>query len=188
MTRILSFWGAPGSGKSSAAFSCAGIMKSRGMSVELVPEFPKEIAWSGDSERIKDQFFIFAEQNRRLYNLLNKVDWIITDMPLPMTIPYLMLPDRSSNWNRPVGEIEAWKTDLRKLIIRTWDMYDTVDVFVKRDVAYDPNGRFENEIQSKNIENILFNDFNNIAKNPIITVTSKCVNDVISVVSLSDKA
>ncbi len=178
MTKILAFWGAPGAGKSSAAFYITAQMKKEGINVEMVPEFPKELAWSGDVSRMDDQLYIFAEQNRRLYSLQGKVDWIVTDIALPITIPYLMLPERCSKWERDHQTINEWKNRIADVILDTWELYDTVDVFIKRDISYDPNGRFETKDQSDVIEKNIFAQFKQFGKNQIITTTSLYVNDV----------
>ena len=87
--RLINFVGEPGSGKSTAAFVLAGIMKQRGFRVELVPELisAKMLAYS-NSDFIKDQLFVLAEQNKML-NLLDKsLDYIISDSPLFLSCIY----------------------------------------------------------------------------------------------------
>lgn len=63
--RLINFVGEPGSGKSTAAFVLAGIMKQRGFCVELVPELisAKMLAYS-NSDFIKDQLFVLANKTK----------------------------------------------------------------------------------------------------------------------------
>ena len=87
--KLINFVGEPGSGKSTAAFVLAGIMKQRGFRVELVPELisANMLAYS-NSDFIKDQLFVLAEQNKML-NLLDKsLDYIISDSPLFLSCIY----------------------------------------------------------------------------------------------------
>ena len=85
---VINLWGAPGSGKSTLAAELFSIMKKRSLNVELVTEFAKDMTWENNMTAIGCQEYIFGNQSWRLERLRDKVDFIITDSPLPLSILY----------------------------------------------------------------------------------------------------
>lgn len=87
-TTIINIFGAPGAGKSTAAAGIYCRLKSRGVACEYVPEFAKELSYANDMETLENQFYVSAIQYHRIFKLLNKVDFIITDSPVLTGIVY----------------------------------------------------------------------------------------------------
>ena len=87
MTKVINFYGGPSAGKSTMAAQLFGIMKSKRLNVEMVPEFAKDLTWK-KSGCLDDQVYVFANQNHALYTLLGQVDYIITDSPLILGLHY----------------------------------------------------------------------------------------------------
>lgn len=81
-SRVINLHGGPGVGKSTIAAGVFSKLKSKGISCELVVEFPKEITWEETQKLLENQIYIFSEQFRRQWRLLDKVDFVITDSPL----------------------------------------------------------------------------------------------------------
>jgi len=88
MTKIINFYGAPSSGKSTEAAKLFALMKSDGKNVELVTEYAKEWAWEQRSVGMFDQLFIVANQIQRETRLFGQVDTIITDSPVLLGVFY----------------------------------------------------------------------------------------------------
>lgn len=90
LTTIINIFGGPGIGKSGVAAGLYSKMKANHMSVELVTEVAKDYVWE---ERLNvlthDQIIIFAEQHRRMDRLRDRVDYIVTDCPILLCIPYV---------------------------------------------------------------------------------------------------
>lgn len=86
---VINLFGGPGCGKSTIAaglfykLKCAGIFDC-----ELVTETAKDIIWSGAPHQLANQSYVFGDQYFRLWRLIGKVDIIITDSPILLSINY----------------------------------------------------------------------------------------------------
>jgi RecA/RadA recombinase len=81
-TTVISFFGGPGAGKSSAAAALYAAIKAEGCSVELVREYVKEWLWDERLLGTYEQIYFAAKQLRRESMFLGKVDYIVTDSPI----------------------------------------------------------------------------------------------------------
>ena len=136
--KILNLWAGPGAGKSTTAALVFGILKAKGYNVELVREYAKELAWEyGCIPPHVAQEDILFEQARRQDMLAGKVDLIITDSPLRMSVVYGSNPE----------QVKAFMKD-----------YAQVDVFVERVKPYNPRGRMQTEAQAIEIDELLRNE------------------------------
>jgi hypothetical protein len=88
VTTIINLYGGPGSGKSTTAAHLFALMKLDHMNVELVTEYAKDKVWEGSNHVLRDQLYVFAKQHNRLFRLIDKVDYVITDAPLLLSIHY----------------------------------------------------------------------------------------------------
>lgn len=134
--RVINFYGGPGSGKSTVAAGLFYLMKSKGYNVELVQEYVKDLAWEN---RMEDQAFIAAHQNKKLHRLQGKVDYVICDSSLIIGLVYLPK-------DYPIKSFKDYMIEL----FQSYDNF--LHVYVNRSVlhnSYDTNGRFENEEQAK---------------------------------------
>lgn len=132
--KILNLWAGPGSGKSTTAALVFGILKSRGYNVELVREYAKELVWEHGEITI-DQDCILSEQQLRQEILYGKVDLIITDSPLRMSVIY------GSNPHRVDSMLEG---------------YEEINVFVSRVKPYNAKGRLQTEDEARKIDDIIW--------------------------------
>ena len=84
--KIINLIGEPSAGKSTIAAELFAKMKKAGYNVELVTEYAKDMVWENRNEMFSHQDYIFAKQNRRLARLNGKVDYVITDAPLILSL------------------------------------------------------------------------------------------------------
>ena len=108
MTKVINFFGEPGSGKTTTALGLTYYAKREGFSVEYMSEVARELAYAHRIETTQ-QYDILIAQYRRLIALDGKVDFIITDSPLLLTCVYtqdsfeiadaIMLADKFDNVN-----------------------------------------------------------------------------------------
>lgn len=151
MTTVINLFAGPGAGKSTLAGEIYGWMKRRRVSCEYVPEFAKEITWEDTHELLDNQLLLLAEQHRRQYRLLDKVQYIITDSPLLLTCVYLEGSHRKYKEDFKRG---GWDGALYDLALQAHFMTDALNLFVVRgDRKYDPSGRNQTEAEASQIDN-----------------------------------
>lgn len=90
MTKIINLYGGPCAGKSTLAAELFYNMKMRHMDVELVTEYAKDLVWEENTFKLQasleTQLSILSEQALRIKRLQGKVDYIITDAPLLVSV------------------------------------------------------------------------------------------------------
>jgi hypothetical protein len=104
----------------------------------MVSEFAKELVWEERTETFKDELYIFAKQSHRLFRVNGKVDVIITDRPLILTMLY----------NHKYGKKSKALDDV---VLEEFNSYDNLNYFVHRKKQYNPNGRNQTEDESNQI-------------------------------------
>lgn len=131
--KVINFWGGPGSGKSTTACGLFNIMKNLGLSVELVSEFAKDLTYQRDLEALGNQLFILGEQDARLRRLVGRVEWAITDSPLPLGLAYCS------------PEYSEWLPDA---MWGAYERYHNHDFLLRRAKRYEMIGRFQTESEA----------------------------------------
>ena len=133
---VISFVGAPGAGKSTAALGLSYELKKKARNVEYVQEFAKDLTYNSLLEKyIPNQSYIIAEQYKRIYDLVDLVDYIVTDAGIEISALH------ASKESKVVEDL-AWY--LR-------NKTEQITIFIERnpDVKYDSNGRIETEKESQ---------------------------------------
>lgn len=143
--KIINLWGAPGSGKSTTAAGLYYLMKINKFKVELVHEFVKDLIWEEHLSPLSDQNYIFTNQNRMLRRLEGKVDYVITDSPIPLS-SYYAQPQYLAN--RPSFSSLVWEE---------FNTYKNINFLIIKDHEYQEYGRIHNEQEANNIANSLKN-------------------------------
>lgn len=135
---VISFVGAPGAGKSTAALGLSYELKKKAKNVEYVQEFAKDLTYNNLLEKyIPNQSYIIAEQYKKIYDLVEQVDYIVTDAGI---------------------EISAFHASQESKVVEDLAWYlrnktEQITIFIERDedVKYDKNGRIESEQESQEI-------------------------------------
>lgn len=139
MTKVINLFAGPGAGKSTTAAGLFHEMKLKGLSVEIVTEFAKDLTYQKNHEALGNQLTILGEQFNRMYRLKNQVDWIITDSPLLLGLMYSDGPFRS-----------AWFTGT---CMGAFDVFDNVNFSLRRIKEYKTEGRNQTKDQAVVIDN-----------------------------------
>ena len=85
---VVNLFGAPCAGKSTAAAYIFSMLKMKGINVELVTEYVKDMVYDKNDKAINNQLYLFSNQYYKMDRLRNEVDVIVTDSPLPLNIVY----------------------------------------------------------------------------------------------------
>lgn len=133
---VINLFGGPGTGKSTNAAEIFALLKREGINCELVREYAKDKVWEGHPNLLKDQIYVFAKQNRKLHTVADKVDIVITDSPLLLSVIY--------------GQ-EYSKT-FHDLVYEQFEKYNNLNIFLIRTKNYNPSGRLQTLEEAKEID------------------------------------
>lgn len=139
MTKIINLFGGPGVGKSTIASGLFYHMKIAGYNVELASEYVKDKVYEGTKYPFKDQLYTYAKQNKKIRQLIGKVDYVICDSPLFLSVIY-------QSEETPL--FSAYATE-------NFNRYDNVNFLVRRHHVYQPTGRIHTEKQASEISMLL---------------------------------
>lgn len=131
---VVNLFGVPGAGKSTRAAYIFYRLKVAGYNAELVTEFAKDKVWENNEEVFKNQAYIFGKQSFKISRCAKKVDVIITDSPLPLSILYNNDPALTENFNASVMDV--------------FNSYQNMNYLILRTKPYNPSGRLQTEKES----------------------------------------
>ena len=140
---LINLYGGPGSGKSTGAAYIFSKLKMAGINAELITEFAKDKVWEESKEVFNNQAYVFGKQYFRISRCAKKVDVIVTDSPLLLSIIY--------NKDPVLGE------DFNKVVKNVYHSFNNRNFFLNRVKSYNPIGRFQTEEQSNEISTSIFN-------------------------------
>ncbi len=138
---VINLFGGPGSGKSTMRARVFSEMKYLGLKCEEVTEYAKDKTWEESWNVMSNQIFVFANQQHRMYRIMDKVDILITDSPLLMSIHY----DSEEN------------QALRNLIVQEHEKMNTLNFFLERSFEYQMLGRTQTKEEAIEIDKSVLN-------------------------------
>lgn len=133
MTKIIRFYGGPGSGKSTMACSLHAMLKQSLLSSEYIPEIAKECAWEGRPITTHISISMSAQQLSREMLVVGKVDYLITDTCPSLGSVYT--PKNHFSWNVQNEVCRAATVGIPDAQI--------IPIFIRRSKPYDTRGRYE---------------------------------------------
>jgi hypothetical protein len=131
---VVNLFGVPSAGKSTGAAYIFSQLKLNGINAELITEFAKDKVWENNTEVFKNQAYLFGKQSYRMSRCKDKVDVIVTDSPLPLSIFY--------NKDTVLGE------DFNKTVMNVFNSYNNLNYLLLRVKPYNPIGRHQTEKES----------------------------------------
>jgi len=152
-TKIINLFGGPGSGKSTITSGLFYELKKRNISCDNPYEFPKQVAWEDNKSQITDQLYIFANQHRGIVRSYGKVDFIILDSPILLSLAYKDGYDKGY-------PASLYGESFDKMVFDVYNQYTNINFLLNRDdKKYQTDGRFQSQTESsmfhKRIKNIL---------------------------------
>lgn len=155
MAVVINLFGGPGCGKSTTMARLFSDLKQMGYNCEMVTEFAKDLVYENRMDTMKDELYIFAKQNHRLFRVKDKVDIIITDRPLLLTCIYDSLYGHNDK-------------DLHQLVRTTFNRYNNINIMlIPTDVDYKTEGRLQDEEESDKISDLILLELDMYCKNNI---------------------
>ncbi len=158
-TITISLFAGPGTGKSILASELFSFLKRKRVNCELSLEYIKNKLYEESNKTAQNQIYLFGKQQHQLFRLLNKVDIIITDSPLPFFTIY-----------DPTNCQE-----FKNLVLKEFNSYNNINIFITRDlnIPYETAGRYQKDVDEAlkvdyKIKNFL--DDENIEYNSIIGI------------------
>jgi tRNA uridine 5-carbamoylmethylation protein Kti12 len=137
-TIVINLFGGPGVGKSTIAAHLFYHMKMLGYNVELVTEYAKDLTWRESHKVLNtDALYVFAKQNNRMRMCSDKVDFIITDSPILLSMIYD--PEHSPQ--------------LRDMILYEYNRYKNYNIIIDRIKPYSKIGRSQTLDEAIEIDN-----------------------------------
>ena len=132
---VVNLFGVPSAGKSTGAAYIFSKLKMAGVNAELVTEFAKDLDWEENNVALGNQLYVFSNQLHRMYRCSDKVEVLITDSPLPLSIIY--------NKSAILGEA------FNQTVMNCFNAFDNLNYLVLRDRPYNPKGRIQTEEEAE---------------------------------------
>lgn len=140
--KIINLFGSPCSGKTTTALGLAHKMKLNGYNVEYIPEYARQIIYKEQFNILENhQIKIIADVDENLKNLDGKVDYVIMDSPLILSLIYAK---------------DDYYVNFNNLVLEIFNSFDNINIYLERNFDYvQDKGRLHNEEQSDKIHNKL---------------------------------
>jgi hypothetical protein len=113
-------------------------LKERKYNAELVTEFAKDLTWQESMKVLDNQMYVFAKQYHRLWRLKDKVDIIVTDSPIILSLVY--------------GNTSA---TFKQLVREEFQKFNNINIFLQRVKEYNPKGRAQTEEEARLIDGVI---------------------------------
>jgi hypothetical protein len=148
-TKVINLFGGPGAGKSTIASGLFYEFKIKDISCDNPYEFPKQVAWEDNLSQITDQLYILANQHRGLVRSYGKVDYIILDSPLLLSLLY----KNGYTGNYPA---QFYGESFDHMVLDLFNHYDNINIFLERpEKEFQVEGRFQDQDESLMLDNKL---------------------------------
>lgn len=150
MTKIINLFGGPGVGKSSIAAGLTYKLKKRHINCDNPYEFPKLLAWDENHSAIRDQLFVLANQHRGIVKSYGKVDFIILDSPILLSLTY------KNYYKSTEYPATLYGETFDKMVLDIYNQYDNVNIVLERSEGNHNNmERYQNLNESIDLDNTI---------------------------------
>ena len=166
-TLVINLIGGPCSGKSTVAAELFARLKKMGIKTELVSEYIKDRIYEENKTMPNNQIAIFGMEHYNISNKIGKVEVIVHD---------------GSFINNCIYKSEE-NEEFDNLIISEYKKFNNLDFFIKRgNIEFETYGRIHNLKQSKELDNIIKETYNNNGLNYIEVESRDAVDKIIPIV------
>jgi len=145
-TIVINLFGEPSAGKSTCAMDITAKLKRKGINAEYVSEFAKDKVYENNGEVFKHQEYLFGKQSFKMGRVKDKVQVMVVDSPLILSIIY--------NKKDVLGE------DFNKTVLNVFNSYDNRNYLLTRNHTYENEGRLHNKQEAQKVRNQIINSLN----------------------------
>lgn len=184
-TKIINLFGGPGVGKSTTATGVFSKLKQSGVVCEYVSEYAKDLSWSKSFSLLENQVHVFGEQFTRQWNLIDQVDYVITDSPLllsSMYYEYYLEKSKQKLFSKEYQEMAINFYD------RTFLEFNNINFFIRRNKPYVKVGRNQSEDEAKNIDMAIYHKLTKLNIEYFETDSLNSIDDVLSVIKKEENS
>ncbi len=139
MITSINLFGGPGTGKSTTAALVFGKMKQQHYNVELITEYAKTRVYEEHWSVFPDQIYIFAKMLRQYNRFSGKVDYVVSECPLLLSVVYARYMKHNYKNFEP-------------LVVEAVGKMNNINIMLKRTVPYQPNGRNQDLREAETID------------------------------------
>ena len=136
-TIVVNLFGEPSAGKSTAAMDITARLKRKGINAEYISEFAKDKLYENNGEVFKHQEYLFGKQSFKRGRVKDKVQVMVTDSPLVLSIIY--------NQNEYLHE------SFDETVMDVFNSYNNKNYMLLRNHPYENEGRFQNESEANDV-------------------------------------
>lgn len=149
MSKIINLFGGPGIGKSSIASGLTYKLKKKHITCDNPYEFPKILAWDKNFSAISDQLYVLANQHRGIVKSYNKVDYIILDSPILLSLIYKDYYNKETTYPSSL-----YNKHFDNMILEMHNSYDNINILLTRNNQsnHNNNERYHNKKESKDLD------------------------------------
>jgi deoxyadenosine/deoxycytidine kinase len=181
MSKLINLFGGPGIGKSSIASGLTYELKKKHITCDNPYEFPKLLAWDENHSAIKDQLYVLANQHRGIVKSFGKVDYIILDSPILLSLVYRSLYKGTEYPATLYGE------SFDRMVLDVHNQYNSLNIVLKRtEGGYNEKERYQSLDESKKLDEEIENTLikNNISYH-IVEVGETTLADILKLLNIS---
>jgi|TARA_B110000908_G_scaffold28111_1_gene33055 hypothetical protein len=183
MSKLINLFGGPGIGKSSIASGITYKLKKKHINCDMPYEFPKALAWDNNQSAIQDQLYVLANQHRGIVKSYGKVDYIVLDSPIILSLVYRSMY-RATSYPSTLYNSEHFD----KLVLDIHNQYDSLNILLERsdDGIHNNDERYQSLEESKKLDREIENTLikNNIPYHKV-KVGNKTVKNIVKLLGYS---
>lgn len=179
MSKVINLFGGPGIGKSSIASGITYKLKKNHITCDNPYEFPKLLAWDENHSAIADQLYVLANQHRGIVKSYGKVDYIVLDSPILLSLTY------KSYYKNNDYPASLYGESFDKMLLDVFNKYDNINIVLKRtDGNHNEDERYQNLEESIDLDISIENSLikNNIPYH-LVKVGENTVDEILTIIN-----
>jgi len=179
VSKVINLFGGPGIGKSSIASGITYKLKKNHITCDNPYEFPKLLAWDENHSAIADQLYVLANQHRGIVKSYGKVDYIVLDSPILLSLTY------KSYYKNNDYPASLYGESFDKMLLDVFNKYDNINIVLKRtDGNHNEDERYQNLEESIDLDISIENSLikNNIPYH-LVKVGENTVDEILTIIN-----